>query len=160
MIEKYGLFNHHDIDNTLVILFSDKHITGKKMNGEVTLLFNQEELIGYEIFNFIRYAKIKYSGIIFLPANPLVDVINSVLLNNNVEPINYKKESGYVVKIDENGKRRVFAKEGTFLRDGTLSKGVYCTYYDLFLQEDENASLIEIEEPIKEGTDFFRMEEK
>ena len=134
-------------------------MTSKKEGQEVSLLYHNETLIGYEIHNFIRYAKIKYSGIIFLPSNPLIDVINIVLTNNHLETLGYKKESGYVVKMNKN-QRMVFAKEGTFLRDETISKGRYCSYHDLYIKNDNEDELLVIDEEIKEGTDFFFSEVK
>ena len=155
MISQYGLFNHHLEDNTLVILFSDSEITNRVTKGEVECLYHDKELIGYSIRDFIRYAKIKYSGILFLPSKPLIDVINVVLENNGLEGLDYKKESGYIV-LD----KKVFAKEGTFLRDETISKGRFCSYYDLYIVNDSDKELIKIEEDIKDNIDFFQMEEK
>jgi len=159
MIKEYGLFNHHDDNNTVVILFTDEKINNKKRLNEVTTLFHDNKLIGYQIDNFVRYAKIKYSGIIFLPSNILIDVINNILIDEGLETLDYKKESGYVTKMNNN-KLGVFAKEGTFLRDETISKGRFCTYYDLFINSEKENELIIIDEDIKENIDFFMMEEK
>ena len=157
MIEKYGLFNHHDDNATVVILFSDKKVNNKKELNEVNTLYSDDVLVGYEIPNFVRFAKIKYSGIIFLPANPLIDVVNALLANNNLETLGYKKESGYITKRN-NDKLGVYALEGTFLRDESISKGRFCTYYDLFIEVDNKDDLIIIDEDIRENIDFFRME--
>lgn len=160
MIEKYGLFNHHLDNNTLLILFSEDKVTDKKDLGDMSILYHHETLIGYSVPHFDRYAKIKYSGILFLPAKPLIDVINDVLKNHQLETLEYKKESGYVVKIDEIGAKRIFAKEGIFLRNESISKGHYCSYYDLYIDKENADELILIEEDIKEGVDFFKMEAK
>ena len=159
MIDNYGLFNYHEENASVLILFSNKKMNNKKEGDEVSLLFCDDELIGYEIHNFIRYAKIKYSGIIFLPSNPLIDVINIVLTNNHLENLSYKKESGYIVKMNDN-RRMVYAKEGTFLRDESISKGIYCTYHDLYIKNENENDLVIIDEEIKEGTDFFFAEVK
>lgn len=155
MIRQYGLFNHHLDNNTLVILFSDDPVTQKLSSGEVDVLYHEDKVVGYSIANFIRYAKIKYSGILFLPSKTLIDVINNVLKNNNLEELEYKKESGYIVL-----NKKVFAKEGTFLRDETISKGRYCSYFDLYIEKEDDHELIIIDEDIKDNTDFFKMEEK
>ena len=156
----YGLFNHHEEDNTLLILFSDAKITSTIKDGEVVSLYHGDELIGYQIINFVRYVKIKYSGIIFLPSPLLVNVINSVLENHGLNTISVKNSSGYIVKKDSNGVKRVYATEGTFLRDMSVSKGRFVSYFDLYIKVDNENELIMIEEEIKEGTDFFKMEEK
>lgn len=155
----YGLFNEHEDNGNLLILFKEEDFDVEKNRKDVTVFYKRGEVVGYAIPNFIRYAKIKYSGIVFLPSKPLIDVINSVLENNDLETLDFKKESGYVVKTDENTKK-VFALEGTFLRDKTISKGRYCTYYDLYIKSENESDLITIDEDIKEGTDFFQMEEK
>ena len=160
MFSQYGIFNLHEEEDALLILFSEEEITSHKLSKEVEVLYHNETLVGYKIPNFIRYAKIKYSGIIFLPNNYLIDVINSVLTNNELETINYKNNSGFVVKKDENGKNRVWANEGTFLRDHTISKGKYVTYYELYIKNENEDELIEIEEDNLIGKDFFKMEEK
>ena len=159
MRTNYGLFNEHEDNGNLLILFKDDDFDVEENREEVTIFYKLGKVVGYAIPNFIRYAKIKYSGIVFLPSKPLIDVINSVLENNNLDTLDFKKESGYVVKTDENVKK-VYASEGTFLRDKTISKGRYCTYYDLYIKSDNENDLITIDEDIKEGTDFFQMEEK
>lgn len=158
MINNYALFNDHDNNNNLYILFSDAQITNKQSQKEVELLFNNDVLVGYMIPDFIRFAKIKYSGIIFLPNNILIDVINSVIKNSGLEPLSYKTSSGYMIK--RNGdKLGVYATNGTFLRDRTISKGRFCTYYDLFIENNDLKSLIEIDEESLEGKDFYLSKE-
>ena len=159
MRTNYGLFNEHEDNGNLLILFKEEDFDTEVNEKEVTIFYKRGEVVGYAIPNFIRYAKIKYSGIVFLPSKPLIDVINSVLENNDLETLEFKKESGYVVKMNGN-QRMVYAKEGTFLRDESISKGRYCTYFDLFIEVENKNDLITIEEDIKEGVDFFMMEEK
>ena len=159
MIEKYGVYNHHELDNTLLIIFSEfKSCTFKDL-GEVGVHYSNKEIVGYRLKNFIRYAKIKYSGIIYLPANPLIDIINSVLEKYNLEKLGYKKNSGYFTKMNED-KLMVFASEGTFLRDQSISKGKYCSYYDLYIKTENDSELFVIDEYIPVGVDFFKTEVK
>lgn len=160
MITNYGIYNHHELDNTLLILFSDEIVlTHKRISNEMEVLVHEDKVVGYRIINFIRYAKIKYSGIIFLPAKPLIDIINQILNKYNLETIDYKYQSGYITKMNGN-KMMVFALEGTFLRNMSISKGEYVTYFDLYIENDFPNSLIVIDENIKENIDFFQMEEK
>ena len=159
MIEKYGVYNHHELDNTLLIIFSEfKSCTFKDL-GEIDVLYSNKEIVGYRLKNFIRYAKIKYSGIIYLPANPLIDIINSVLEKYNLEKLGYKKNSGYFTKMNED-KLMVFASGGTFLRDQSISKGKYCSYYDLYIKTENDSELFVIDEYIPVGVDFFKTEVK
>ena len=157
MITNYGMYNNHKLDNTLLLIFHEKSFDHSvSLSDEMEVLYAKDEVVGYRIKNFIRYAKIKYSGIIYLPANPLIDVINSILDKYHLERLSYKKNSGYITRINE-GKMMVFALIGTYMIDGNVSKGQYCSYYDLDMSEDK--SLIEIKENIKENIDFFSMEE-
>ncbi len=159
MIANYGVYNHHELDNTLLLLFSEHKANKIEDLGEVEVLCFGDELVAYRIKNFIRYAKIKYSGIIYLPNNILIDIINSVLEKYQLEKLSYKKESGYVTKknLDQ---LMVYVKEGVFLRDQTVSKGKYCSYYDLYIDDDDDQRLFVIDENIQEGLDFFKTEEK
>ena len=158
MIKEYGIYNNHKLDNTLLIRFSDKKENRvSKIDSEVEVLYFEDEPVGYKINNFIRYAKIRYSGIIFLPANPLIDVINSILINHKLETLDYKKGSGYITKKKDD-KLYVYILEGTYLRDETISKGKYATYYDLDINIENENDLIEIQEDIPENIDFFKAE--
>ena len=157
MINNYGMYNNHKLDNTLLLIFScESSSRSVKLSEEMEVLYKDDEVVGYRIKNFIRYVKIRYSGIIFLPANPLIDVINSILRKYNLELLGYKKSSGYITRRSE-GKLMVFATEGTYMIDGNISKGQFCTYHDLDISEDK--SLFVIDEDIKDNIDFFSMEE-
>ena len=159
MINNYGLYNNHQLDNSVLIIFSDKKANREVNKGEVDILYHEEEIVGYRLKNFIRYAKIKYSGIIFLPAPILVDVINSILEKYNLEKLGYRLSSGYVTRKNNN-QMMVFALKGTYLRDGNISNGKFCTYYDLDIKVENDQQLFVIDEEIKEDVDFFLTEEK
>lgn len=159
MIKEYGIYNHHEYNDTLLVLFSDEEITRVDDLGEVEALYVGNKLAGYRIKKFIRYAKIKYSGLIFLPANPLIDVINVILRKYHLETLEYKNHSGYVTKLNES-KVMVYATSGAFLRDQTISHGKFCTYYDLYIKNENEHQLAVFDENIKENEDFFKMEVK
>ena len=160
MITNYGIYNNHELDNTLLVLVSDKKSNKiDSLSEEMEVLYCDNELVGYRIRNFIRYAKIKYTGIIFLPADPLIDVINLILERYKLEELAYKVGSGYITKEKE-GKMSVYALEGTFLKDQTISKGKYCTYHDLYIENENEDKIIEIEDKVKEFIDFFMAEVK
>ena len=159
MIENYGFYNNHELDNTLLIIFSESKCDRFIDLGEMDVLYAGEDIVGYRFKNFIRYAKIKYSGIIYFPANPLIDIVNSILEKHHLEKLAYKKNSGYFTKKNED-KLMVFASEGTFLRDQSISKGKYCSYYDLDIKVENDHELFVIDENIREGVDFFKTEVK
>ena len=135
MIKEYGIYNHHEYNDTLLVLFSDAEVSRVDDLGEVEVLYAESRLAGYRIKKFIRYAKIKYSGLIFLPANPLIDVINVILRKYRLETLDYKNHSGYVTKLNDS-KVMVYATSGAFLRDQSISHGKFCTYYDLYIKQE------------------------
>ena len=159
MIKEYGIYNHHEYNDTLLILFSDESANKIDDLGEVEVLYLDKKLIGYRIKKFVRYAKIKYSGLIFLPADPLIDVINTILRKYHLETLQYKNHSGYVTKIHDN-KIMVYATSGIFLRDQSISHGRFCTYYDLYIKNEKEHDLAVFDENIQENQDFFKMEVK
>ena len=159
MINNYGMFNLHETNNELLLLFSDLSVTNKVKHKEVICLFHNETLVGYSIPNFIRYAKIKYSGIIFLPNKILIDVINSLLINEGLEPLGYKSSSGYLIEERDNHKV-VVAQIGVFLRDQTISKGHICTYHDLYIDSENPNDILYLDDEKYFGNDFFKTEAK
>ena len=159
MIYNYGIYNNHELDNTLLVLFSDKKVTRSVNLGEVDILYHDDERVGYKLKNFIRYAKIKYSGLIYLPTNLLIDVINTVLERFDLEKLDYKHGSGYITRKN-NDKMMVFCEAGAFMRDYQISNGVFCSYYDLYIKDENDKRLFEIDEDIKENVDFFLAEVK
>ena len=63
----------------------------------MTSLYLDDKLIGINIFNISNVLKIKSNGLIVLPLKEMIDVINNILINANVETLEYKKESGFKV---------------------------------------------------------------
>ena len=153
MIEKYSLYYaYKTIGDVLIVnIEPDLNPTSFKRNGDVVAIYNEEKLIGYNIFNFSRVVKIKMVGILYHPENVMIDIINSMLLNAGLDTLAYVKESGFVVgevkecfmlekdymaiidikssmvaglsKVELNqGDKVVVAKEGTSLRDGKIVK--------------------------------------
>ena len=55
MINNYGIYNNHELDNTLLILFSELKPTRSVELGEVDILYHEDERVGYKIKNFIKY---------------------------------------------------------------------------------------------------------
>ena len=115
--------------------------------------------MGYEINNFIKYAKIRYSGIVFLPAKELIDVINCVLSKYKLETLAYKNSSGYIVK-KEDEYAIVYAEEGVFLIDETISKGHVCTFGDLDYDIPHPERICYIGDLSRVGKDFFILEDE
>ena len=95
----YAIFyNYHTIGDVLLIV-SDLETKPNRVvkNGDVTSLYLDDKLIGINIFNISNVLKIKSNGLIVLPLKEMIDVINNILINANVETLEYKKESGFKV---------------------------------------------------------------
>lgn len=98
-MKDYAIFyNYHTIGDVLLII-SDLGTKPNRVikNGDVTSLYLDDKLIGINIFNISNVLKIKSNGLIVLPLKEMIDVINNILINANVETLEYKKESGFKV---------------------------------------------------------------
>lgn len=98
-MKDYAIFyNYHTIGDVLLIV-SDLETKPNRVvkNGDVTSLYLDDKLIGINIFNISNVLKIKSNGLIVLPLKEMIDVINNILINANVEILEYKKESGFKV---------------------------------------------------------------
>ena len=98
-MKDYAIFyNYHTIGDVLLIISDLETKTNRVIkNGDVTSLYLDDKLIGINIFNISNVLKIKSNGLIVLPLKEMIDVINNILINANVETLEYKKESGFKV---------------------------------------------------------------
>lgn len=90
--------NEEEFSDSLFVYFGgvltgNKIIKGYKLNK----LYHNETVIGYLIFNFSSYCKIRYSGQIFMPNEELITIINNILTDEGVENIEYLSHSGFYV---------------------------------------------------------------
>lgn len=98
-MKDYALFyDYHSIGDVLLIVKDlDTKPDSSITNGDVVSLYNNNQLVGINIFNISNVLKIKSSGLIVLPMEEMIDVINNILKNANVETLPYKKESGFKI---------------------------------------------------------------
>lgn len=138
--------------DVIIVIFDDKPATRSEKKGRVVVIYNNDDIVGYNIFNVKDIVKIKNEGIIYYPSRELLSVINSILINEGVQPLEEKEDSGYItaevkslkqindektlVELDGNGilhaviknqtlsvgDKVVVAKVDTRLADGTLVK--------------------------------------
>ena len=94
---RYSLFyNYHVIGDILMIVFNHKaKPTRHTKVDDVVGIYDNDELIGINIFNFSNICKIKSEGLVLLPPNQLIDAINFKLLNAGFEKLDYVEESGF-----------------------------------------------------------------
>ena len=89
MKKQYSLFySYKNIGDVLIVIFdNDKKPTRSERKGNVEVIYNQEDIIGYNIFDIRNIVKIKTEGLIYLPSPALISVINTILKNNKVEEL-------------------------------------------------------------------------
>ena len=185
MIKNYSLFySYKNIGDILIIIFdNEKKPTRHVRKGKVEVLYHDEEVIGYNIFDISEVIKIKTQGKIFLPSPILIRVINTILKNSGVKELDEIKESGYVigkvidanesslkvdiqkeiVEVPSNQEIKVndcivIAKVGTMLNTGEVVKSPHvCNEKELQISDSDKPLVFKEEASV--GMDFF-MEEK
>lgn len=95
----YHLFyNHEHVGDVLfIVLQPNAYPDDNKVCGDVNALYKEGQLIGINIFNFGKTAKIKASGMFIAPNDVLLDVINDKLVNAGLEKLPYCRDSGFKV---------------------------------------------------------------
>lgn len=186
MIKKYSLYYRYiSKDDYLIIPFETLKDYKEERNGNVSLLKHNDTLVGYKIYDFKEVIKIRSTGLIALPSDNFVEIINNILLNNKLETLDSKNVSGYFVsniievnndcikcqigtniiycqKVDDVkvNDQVIVAVKGTGLPDLSFvnEEGHICSYLDLEIN-DSNATFV-LDDKEECGNDFFRMEEK
>lgn len=159
MISRYGLFyTFSKVDDILEVVFSDKEITSSKRENDVELFYNGNDIVKANIYGIKKYVKIRINGLIYLPSEEFISLVNSYLGPYDVM-ISMKENSGYFIgKYNE--KYVIYAEKDTILSDKTFAKErKICTFKDLSIS-DSDSELV-IEEGLKDediGKDFFAME--
>lgn len=191
MIKEYAMFyeyvKKHDV---LVVVFNYGNIaTRYERKGDIGVVYSGTTPIAYNFFQISKILKIRARGMIYLPSEPLVDLLNALL--RDYEKLDYKKDSGYQIVIakeiinkDEKkdichleykigevtvcllpkdmvkvGDRFVLAKQGVMLPSGIICKRMSACS-DYDLGINEDKNHIyTLDDLYMIGTDFFRMEE-
>ncbi|MCH3908873.1 MAG: DUF4479 domain-containing protein [Bacilli bacterium] len=103
----YRCFYDHEVNGDVLFILLDPekkpdHIVKK---DDVVALYNQDELIGINIFSISKEVKIKASGILFTVNDAFVDVINNILANAGLPKLPYFRDSFYhvgkIVSLEE-----------------------------------------------------------
>lgn len=105
MIKDYLLYFSNNVykDSLYIHLRKDYQIKDEtKFFHDVEVLYKEKTPIVYMIHNISRYTKIWMDGYIYLPNKLLIQVINSILINEGLEPLEEKESSGFIIgKITE-----------------------------------------------------------
>ena len=103
-MKNYAIYySYKEIGDVVIILFDNvKNVTSSIRKNRVSVIYHNDEIIGYNIFDIKDIIKIKSEGMIYFPSNVLVSIINSVLQNEKLETLEYKTSSGYLIaQVDE-----------------------------------------------------------
>ena len=103
-MKNYAIYySYKEIGDVVIILFDNaKNATSTIRKNRVSVIYHDNEIIGYNIFDIKDIIKIKSEGMIYFPSNVLVSIINSVLQNEKLETLEYKTSSGYLIaQVDE-----------------------------------------------------------
>ena len=103
-MKNYAIYySYKEIGDVVIILFDNaKNATSSIRKNRVSVIYHNDEIIGYNIFDIKDIIKIKSEGMIYFPSNVLVSIINSVLQNEKLETLEYKTSSGYLIaQVDE-----------------------------------------------------------
>lgn len=84
-------------DVLFVVISPEKKTDEVVSNGDVTCLFANKELVGINIFNVSRIAKLKSHGAIFAPDSLLLETINNLLSNSGAPKLEESTNSGFKV---------------------------------------------------------------
>lgn len=84
-------------DTLFIVISPEKKPDEAISNGDVTCLYTNKELVGINIFNVSRIAKLKSHGAIFAPDSLLLNTINDLLSNSNAPKLEETTNSGFKV---------------------------------------------------------------
>lgn len=85
---KVALFyNKENVGDVLIIKGSDKVATSYKKINDLVVIYNEEEIIGYNLFNASLLDNNLVKGINYHPSKELINKINEILKLNNLEEI-------------------------------------------------------------------------
>ena len=85
---KVALFyNKENVGDVLIIKGSDKIATSYKKINDLVVIYNEEEIIGYNLFNASLLDNNLVKGINYHPSKELINKINEILKLNNLEEI-------------------------------------------------------------------------
>jgi len=91
------IYNFKKENDELIVLFSDKKITNKVTAKNLEVCYHEKEIVKYKIYNISKIMRIKAEGLIVLPPNALIDAINSILIQHNLDKLNYVTDSLFVI---------------------------------------------------------------
>ena len=91
-------YNYQVLGDVLLIVFDNEKIPDRTEKRNATVvLYNNDKIVGINIFDISAIVRIKAGGAIMNPAPEFLDVINHILINDGLEPLPEQSGSGFVV---------------------------------------------------------------
>lgn len=84
-------------DVLLVVIDNSLSMTSYKRINNVVVIYHDEDIIGFNIFDIKDIIKIKNEGMIYYPTEQFLNVINSLLENAKLPILDKKENSGYFI---------------------------------------------------------------
>lgn len=96
---KYSMhYSYKGIGDVLIIIFNNSlTATRYEKKDRITVIYHDDEIIGYNIFDIKDIIKIKNEGMIYLPNPALIEVVNTMLHNAGVPTLEPFDNSGYFI---------------------------------------------------------------
>lgn len=98
---KYAIYyNYKTIGDVLMIVFNSNAKPDRVVKkNDVVALYKDDTLIGINILNFSDVMKLKVDGFIPLINKKMLEVVNDLLVNASLSPLEEEKESGFRVAL-------------------------------------------------------------
>ena len=84
-------------DVLLIVIDNEAQATHIETKDDICVIYNNDKVIGINVFNISEVVKFKNEGRIVLPPNTVIDIINNRLAAFNIEKLDYVTETGFKV---------------------------------------------------------------
>ena len=92
-------YNHQALGDVLIVVINpEARVDHKKELGNVVALYDERDVLtGINIFNIDEVMKIKANGVIMVPSEKMLMIINNIITKEGLEPLPVLSYSGYKV---------------------------------------------------------------
>ena len=84
-------------DVLLIVIDNEAQATHIETRDDICVIYNNDKVIGINVFNISEVVKFKNEGRIVLPSDTVIDIINARLEAFNIEKLDYVTETGFKV---------------------------------------------------------------
>ena len=180
MYQNYSLFySYSKAGDVLIISLCDGESVRTETRSNIELSYDETDyLLKIKIHGISKIMKIHSNGLIPLPANQFIDVINTLLAKENIDKLAYKYKSDFIIgEVTEHGvnigeKTIELKVDGLNIKDKVVvcypwvrlatgkwaNKYWVCTYKDLSISESDEIFIID-EDDVVIGEDFYKIRE-